>query len=76
MKNNKVEFFNIDILKSLKRLPKSISKNEKFEENYTEKLDITDEKLEQLLKEKKYQEAIEYKDLIFKNKLNLNKKTQ
>lgn len=76
MKNgNKIQFFNFDKLKNIEIKPKFISKNEKFEKQIAEKVELHDEKLEQLLKEEKYKEAIKYKeDLVLRSKFNINKK--
>ena len=75
MKNsNKIQFFNFDKLKNIEVKPKCISKNEKFDRQIAEKVELHDEKLEQLLKEEKYKEAIKYKeDLVLKSKFNMKK---
>ena len=76
MKNsNKIQFFNFDQLKNIEIKPKFISENEKFDKQIAEKVELHDEKLEQLLREEKFKEAIKYKeDLVLKSKFNMNKK--
>ena len=72
MKNKKIEVINPNRYEEFQRIPKSISINEKFEKTVAEKIEFADEKLEELIKSKRYQEAMEYKeDLLLKSKYRM-----